>query len=123
MSRKCMFLAVVLCLGVMMSTSAWAVPVTGAIFTTNAGGTTVNQNIYNLATDVYLNGGPSGGHNLRPGTYCYQVTDPNGLVLLSTDKAICRQLNIDANGLVSGIVAVGGCTAHLTSTNMVAGGT
>ncbi|MDP9263797.1 MAG: hypothetical protein M3O85_05695 [Acidobacteriota bacterium] len=68
----------------------------GAIFTTNFDGTTVNGNIYQAKKDVYLNGGPQNLHanGLPDGTYYFQVTDPSGAVLLSTDPAACRQVTV-----------------------------
>ena len=78
----------------------------GAIFTTISDGTAVNANIYNFRTDVYLNGGPQNQSpkGLPDGYYFFQVTDPNGNVLLSTDDAVCRQLQV-INGVVAGAAA------------------
>jgi hypothetical protein len=63
-------------------------PVTGAIFTTDQNSTFVNGNVYDTATDVYLNGGPRPNApctaaGLPNGDYYFQVTDPSGKVLLS----------------------------------------
>jgi hypothetical protein len=57
----------------------------GAIFTTNTGGTT-NENVYNKAQDVYLNGGPRqpGSAGLPNGEYYCQVTTPSGVLLGSS---------------------------------------
>lgn len=76
---------------------------TGAIFTSVADGTTVNANLYDAKSDVYLNGGPQNRHaaGLPDGTYYFQITDPNGGMLLSTDPVVCRQLSV-INGVVSG---------------------
>src|SRR6266566_8166959 len=71
----------------------------GAIFTTNMDGTIVNQNQYAAKTDVYLDGGP-GPHapltaaSLPDGIYVFQVTDPSGKALLSTDAASNRQFTV-----------------------------
>jgi hypothetical protein len=75
---------------------------TGAIFTTNADGSTVNQNIYDSKLDVYLNGGPdnSGSHHLPAGDYYFQVTDPSGSVLLSTDDISEREVHVSSDGLI-----------------------
>lgn len=75
----------------------------GAIYTTVKDGTVVNQNIYDASSDVYLNGGPQNlnAAGLPDGTYYFQVTDPNGGTLLSTDAAVCRQLSV-TGGRVSG---------------------
>lgn len=83
-------------------------PFTGAIFTSLSDGTTVNQNIYAAREDVYLNGGPQHptGDGLPDGIYFFQVTDPSGQVLLSTDDAINRQLQV-INGVVAGAYTVG----------------
>src|SRR5262249_24317779 len=61
-------------------------PLPGAIFTTNAGCTGVNLNIYDAKADVYLNGGPEhpGAASLPDGFYYVQVTDPSGACLLGT---------------------------------------
>ena len=73
---------------------AFGLSFSGAIFTTTKHGTAVDQNLYVVATDVYLNGGPQNKNNvgLPNGTYYFQVTDPSGAKLLSTDNAVCRQL-------------------------------
>ena len=65
----------------------------GAIYTTLGDGQTVNQNVYPNKPAVYLNGGPQNqnAHDLPDGTYYFQVTNPSGSVLLSTDLANCRQ--------------------------------
>src|SRR5437867_688071 len=59
-----------------------AAQVSGAIFTTDASGATVNGNIYQSKADVYLDGGPppnapctSAG--LDDGDYYFQVTTPS----------------------------------------------
>jgi hypothetical protein len=71
----------------------------GAIFTTLADGSEVNYNIYPNKEAVYLDGGPGPGApqtaaGLDDGTYVFQVTDPSGKTLLSTDAAICRQFTV-----------------------------
>jgi len=88
-----------------------AAQISGAIYTSTASGTTVNANIYAAKADVYLGGGPQNvnANGLPNGTYYFQVTDPSGAVLLSTDAIACRQLTV-ANGRVSG--SSGSC-AHL----------
>jgi hypothetical protein len=77
---------------------------TGAIFTTTATGGTVNANIYDAKTDVYLNGGPQNNNSqgLPDGTYYFQVTDPSGMTLLSTDDVTARELQV-VNGRVYGV--------------------
>lgn len=80
----------------------------GAIFTTLADGTEVNFNHFDSKLDVYLDGGPGpgapqGAAGLDDGTYVFQVTDPSGKVLLSTDLARCRQFTV-ADGVINGVV-------------------
>jgi hypothetical protein len=93
----------------------------GAIFTTNSNGSEVNGNIYPSKDAVYLDGGPPPGApqtaaGLPDGTYVFQVTDPSGKHLLSTDIANCRQFTV-ANGIITGVVNVGGCQ-HLTGVDI-----
>lgn len=93
----------------------------GAIFTTVANGSEVNFNIYPSKDAVYLDGGPPPGApqtaaGLPDGTYVFQVTDPSGKTLLSQDIANCRQFTI-ADGIITGVVNVGGCT-HLTGVDI-----
>src|SRR5258708_23324319 len=76
----------------------------GAIYTTTASATTVNANIYAAKSDVYLSGGPQNKQDpgLGPdGTYYFQVTDPSGAVLLSTDDINCPQV-VGPNGRLDG---------------------
>jgi hypothetical protein len=77
----------------------------GAIFTTVADGSEVNYNIYDAKEDVYLDGGPGPGApqhaaGLDDGAYVFQVTDPSGKTLLSTDIAECRQFTV-SNGIIT----------------------
>ncbi len=76
---------------------------TGAIYTSLPDGLTVNANLYDAKPNVYMNGGPQNQHaaGLPNGTYYFQVTDPNGGTLLSTDPVVCRQLTV-SNGAVNG---------------------
>src|SRR5688500_20193217 len=62
----------------------------GAIFTTLANGGAVNANQYESKCAVYLDGGPgpnapAGAAGLPDGEYYFQITDPSGKQLLSTD--------------------------------------
>jgi hypothetical protein len=80
----------------------------GAIFTTLGDGSEVNYNIYPSKAAVYLDGGPGPGSpqtaaGLDNGTYVFQVTDPSGTTLLSTDPGNCRQFTV-ANGVINAIV-------------------
>jgi hypothetical protein len=89
----------------------------GAIFTTLSDGSEVNLNQFPSKPDVYLDGGPGPGApqtaaGLDDGVYVFQVTDPSGKVLLSTDPARCRRFSV-GNGVITGVVPAGGCQ-HLT---------
>ncbi len=94
---------------------------TGAIYSTTKDGTAVNKNIFGSIQDVYLSGGPQNlnASGLPNGTYYFQVTDPSGKTLLSTDNAACRQLTV-TGGKVSG--AAGPC-AHANGIFNLANGT
>jgi len=103
-----------------------AIQLSGAIFTTDATGVPVNLNIYNAKEDVYLNGGPginapAGAAGLPAGTYSFQVTDPPGKTLLSTDAVACRQFTVNASGVIQGVVPAGGCE-HATGADGEDGG-
>src|SRR5713226_1572826 len=112
-------LSVVLAVLFLASVPAYA-QLSGAIFTTNSNGSEVNGNIYPSKDAVYLDGGPPPGApqtaaGLPNGTYVFQVTDPSGKHLLSTDAAKCRQFTV-LNGIITGVVNVGGCQ-HATGTD------
>jgi hypothetical protein len=88
----------------------------GAIFTTLADGSEVNVNQFPSKEAVYLDGGPGIGApataaGLDDGTYVFQVTDPSGRALLSSDPAQCRQFVV-TGGVIATVVA-SGCQ-HLT---------
>jgi hypothetical protein len=77
-------LAALLCVTalVTLAVPAAAVPLPGAIFTTNNTCAGVDLNIYASKDDVYLDGGPQGnGPSLPSGSYYVQVTEPNGTLL------------------------------------------
>jgi hypothetical protein len=76
---------------------------TSAVYTTDKTGTVVDGNIYEVSGDVYISGGPQNTKASGPpnGTYYFQVTDPSGKTLLSSDPAACRQLTV-AGGRVVG---------------------
>src|SRR6185436_8119081 len=63
-----------------------APPTSGAIFTTDAGCTGVNINIYPSKDAVWLDGGPAhpGAAGLPEGNYYVKVTEPDGTVLGSS---------------------------------------
>src|SRR2546425_4929823 len=88
----------------------------GAIWTSLSTGAKVNANIYEHKTDVYLNGGPQncgGGGGLPEGEYYFQVTDPSGATLLSSDAIKFRQVHVNANAVISGVSGAGN---HATGT-------
>ena len=97
----------------------------GAIFTTLPDGSEVNFNHFPTKQDVYLDGGPgpgapAGAAGLDDGTYVFQVTDPSGKVLLSTDVASCRQFTV-SGGVISGVVDT--ACEHVTGTDVDHGAT
>ena len=81
-------------------------PLSGAIFTTTVDGTVVNENVhYKSKKDVYLDGGPgpnapSTAAGLPEGEYYFQVTDPSGKDLLSTDHISCRKIHVNEYGVI-----------------------
>lgn len=104
---------------------ASAAPVSGAIFTSDVTGAPVNLNHYDDKRDVYLNGGPGinapdDAAGLPAGTYSYQVTNPNGEVLLSEDDVACRQFSVDDSGVIQAVVTGVTCTtgAHASGADL-----
>ncbi len=84
----------------------------GAIFTTTASGAQVNANLYSSKCEVYLDGGPgpnapAKAAGLPDGDYFFQVTDPNGKHLLSTDVVANRRFLV-ANGVIIAYTGIGG---------------
>jgi len=86
--------------------AAIAGPLSGAIFTTTVNGDVVNGNvIYEFKEDVYLDGGPgpnapASAAGLPEGDYYFQVTDPSGKDLLSTDHISCRKVHVNSSGVI-----------------------
>lgn len=85
--------------GGLYASAASATAISGAIFTTDQTGTVVNGNNYNAKDDVYLNGGPNNfpgcnGGALEDGDYYFQVTDPSGADLLSSDAVTERAFRV-----------------------------
>jgi len=66
-----------------------AFALSGAIYTTTASCSAVDANRYLWQGDVYLNGGPSNGHDagFTPGNYYVQVTMPDGTLLGRSNSA------------------------------------
>lgn len=84
----------------------------GAIFTTLGDGTAVNHNQYSSTCAVYLDGGPgpnapASAAGLDDGDYYFQVTDPGGKTLLSTDPVTNRRFTV-ANGVIIAYTGFGG---------------
>jgi len=112
----------------LMSTLAMAAPpLPGAIFTTDYIGNLVNGNTKYESkcgvTGVWLDGGP--GPNapqtaagLPDGDYYFQVTDPSGKKLLSTDPVMNRQVHVK-NGIIDSLSGAGN---HNTNPSVDAGG-
>jgi hypothetical protein len=91
--------------------------VKGAIFTTNAGGTFVNANVYSAPEEPYLNGGPRPNApctaaGLPDGDYYFQVTNPSGSMKLSSDDISERKVHV-ASGIITSYL---GTTINRTST-------
>lgn len=92
----------------------------GAIFTSTADGQTVNANIYDSCEDVYLNGGPPpnapcGAAGLPDGDYYFQVTDPSGMTLLSTDGIEDRRVTVTGGKITANL------GTHVTGTGKCPG--
>ncbi len=112
-----------------LATASAAPPVlqlSGAIFTSDASGVPVNLNHYAQKQDVYLNGGPGvnapvDAAGLPAGIYTFQVTDPSGKTLLSTDDPECRQVTVDADGRFQDVDPSGAC-GHVTGIDGEHGG-
>jgi choice-of-anchor A domain-containing protein len=90
-----------------ISALAWAAPpLSGAIFTTVEDGSVVNENVhYDAKEDVYLDGGPgpnapASAAGLPEGDYYFQVTDPSGKDLLSSDHISCRRIHVNEYGVI-----------------------
>ena len=97
---KVLFLAAALLGG-----QASAAAIHGALFTTDAAGN-VNVNQYDSKAAVYLDGGPppnapctSAG--LDDGIYVYQITNPSGTVVLSSDLISDRTFVVSGGVIVS----------------------
>jgi len=96
----------------MAATPTRAAGVSGAIFTTTVNGGAVNANQYESKCGVYLDGGP-GPHapakaaGLPDGDYYFQVTDPSGAQLLSTDPVSNRRFHV-TGGVITAFTGAGG---------------
>ena len=89
----------------LMAGPASAAAIHGALFTTDASAN-VNVNQYPTKADVYLSGGP--GPNapctaagMDDGVYVYQITNPSGTVILSSDDISHREFTVSGGVIVS----------------------
>lgn len=79
----------------------------GSIHTSTEDGITVNANVdYLSKLEVYLTGGPPpnappGAAGLPEGDYYFQVTDPSGKYLLSSDHISCRRVHVNEYEVIS----------------------
>lgn len=85
---------------------------TGAIFTTTFDGSIVNENHFESKCAVYLDGGPgpnapAHAAGLADGDYYFQVTDPSGQTLLSTDPVSNRRFQV-SGGVIVAYTGTGG---------------
>jgi cysteine-rich repeat protein len=111
-------LALAGCVGSDESTSSQ--DLSGAVHTTDGSGGIVDGNIYGAKEDVYLDGGPrSNGPALDEGTYMFQVTDPSGKKLLSSDDIACRSFHVSSAGVVDAVL--GDACAHATGVDVNGG--
>jgi hypothetical protein len=122
-SRRLGWLVVIgLALSALLWPSTTTAAISGAIWTSLSNGATVNANLYDAKEDVYLNGGPQNcgnGNGLPDGLYYFQVTDPSGATLLSSDAIKFRMVTV-SNGVIDG---VGGTGNHDEGTSSCNGGT
>ena len=86
--------------------------VSGAIFTTLSDGGAVNANHFESKCAVYLDGGPgpnapAKAAGLADGDYYFQVTDPSGKQLLSTDPVSNRRFHV-TGGVIVQYTGIGG---------------
>jgi hypothetical protein len=104
------------------ATVAGAAP-SGAIFTTDANSSFVNGNVYEQRGEVYLNGGPRANApctaaGLPDGDYYFQVTDPSGQEVLSTDDVENRRVTVSGGVIVATAgshgTGVGKCPGSIT---------
>lgn len=87
------------------------------LFTSTEDGSAVNENHYAAKTDVFLDGGPGANAPahaaaLPAGDYYFQVTDPSGKKILSSDGIECRKFRINADGVIDHLYPC--ATTHAT---------
>ncbi len=110
------------CTLLLAGASSLTAQLSGAIFTTNSTGVTVNGNQYASPCSVYLDGGPgphapTGAAGLPDGGYYFQVTDSSGKQLLSTDIVSNRSFQVQ-NGVIVAYTGSGG-PVHVTGPDFV----
>ena len=93
-------------IGLAIASTAPAAPPSGAIFTTTFDGAIVNENHFASRCEVYLDGGPgpnapAHAAGLDDGDYYFQVTDPSGKTLLSTDLVSNRRFQVQGGVIVA----------------------
>jgi hypothetical protein len=95
-------LALTILAGFLTLSAAPAQALSGAIFTTDKNNSVVNENLYSKKDDVYISGGPKkiGPAGLPRGYYYFQVTDPSGKVLLSSDSIEDRWFWVNGDGVM-----------------------
>ena len=78
----------------------------GAVFTTDAGGLAVNENLFGSPLEVHLNGGPPCNASRRSaalpdGWYVFRVTDPSGKVDMTAAEPLAeRRFRVAARAVV-----------------------
>lgn len=115
-----LFVSLIICIAIIRPAVEAAPPLPGAIFTTDSACSGVDLNIYTNKSDVYVDGGPAHPQaaGLPPGSYCVQVTSPDGTVLgVSAPGAVtvdstgsfvqCYQLSAILNTASSGFTTPG----------------
>ncbi|MBN1628538.1 MAG: hypothetical protein JW990_02125 [Thermoleophilia bacterium] len=105
-------LAAALALTASVQPATTAPPLPGAIFTTTGDGSVVNANHFDSKCAVHLDGGPgpnapAHAAGLPDGEYYFQVTDPSGEHLLSTDVVSNRRFLV-SQGVIVAYTGVGG---------------
>ena len=104
--RRLFFVTALAAFGIGMNGAAFAQQVSGAIFTTDQNSSYVNGNVYDSMEEVYLNGGPRPNApctaaGLPSGDYYFQVTDPSGSQLLSSDAIEYRRTTVSGGLFVN----------------------
>ncbi len=70
-----------------------AAQISGAVYTAKSDGIQQNPNIFQSKQEVYFR-----AQKVPDGTYYFQVTNPSGALLLSSDDAACRQVVVSGGG-------------------------